>query len=60
MKFEDALPYLRQGEKIARSSLTHPEEKYKSLMFKENNIYCSYYMTIYDILAEDWQVVNGS
>ena len=50
MKIESAMKYLREGKKIFRES--KPEF---CLRKKEFGLY-SFYVTIFDLLAEDWTV----
>jgi len=56
MKIEYAMECLRQGQAIWRQ--LRPEKGYlKGKVDQEGNIgpvYGSFYMTIYDVLAEDW------
>lgn len=57
MKFERALEHLREGKRIYR----HPRsDNYLQAELDEFDkilhVYGSYYMTIYDVLAEDWTV----
>jgi hypothetical protein len=56
MKFEYAMECLRQGQAIWRQ--LDPEKGYlKGNVDQEGNIgpiYGSFYMTIYDVLANDW------
>lgn len=48
MKIEEAMKYLREGSTIYRES--KPEFKLR----REENGLCSFYVTIYDLLATDW------
>ena len=52
MKFEVAISHLRDGHRIYRS--TEPEKG--SLCGTVEKVYGSFYLTIYDVLAEDWQI----
>lgn len=52
MNLEEAICYLRKGNKIYRSS--SPEKG--SLCGTLENVYNSFYLTIYDVLAEDWEI----
>ncbi len=52
MKLEEALAYLRDGKRIYRSSRP---EKGSLCGTDENKIYGSFYLTIFDVLAEDWE-----
>lgn len=56
MKFEEAMVFLRNGKQIHRSSC---EEK--GSLFSCNGVDCSFYMTLWDVLAEDWvsNEING-
>jgi hypothetical protein len=52
MNLEEAIPYLRKGCLIYREG-----NKYNDcLQGDDKHVYASYYMTIYDILADDWEV----
>lgn len=53
MKFEIAIEYLRDGHRIYREK--NPDEYLEGNL---NQVFGSYYLTIYDVLAEDWQVVR--
>jgi hypothetical protein len=51
MRLEYAMDYLRDGKRIYRS--TKPEEG--SLCGTLEKVYGSFYLTLYDVLAEDWE-----
>ncbi len=51
MKFEDAMEFLRGGFRVYRKS--NPDKG--SLCGTIENVYGSFYLTLYDILAEDWE-----
>ena len=50
MKIEDAMKSLREGSTIYRKS--KPDFKLR----REENGLCSFYLTIYDLLENDWEV----
>ncbi|PWU06758.1 MAG: hypothetical protein C5B43_01210 [Verrucomicrobia bacterium] len=50
MKFEEAIEFLRDGKRIYR--LSDPDKG--SLAGTTNKVFGSFYLTIYDILADDW------
>lgn len=50
MKFEQALEKLRAGKRIWRSM----DAQKGSLAGSTNKVLGSFYLTIYDVLAEDW------
>lgn len=52
MKFEQAIPHLRVGKKIFRLSM--PDKGY--LCGTTDKVKGSFYLTIYDVLADDWEV----
>ena len=54
MKFEDALRNLRNGAGIYRT--LDPEKGYLCGSLKQ--VTGSFYMTLYDILAEDWEIMG--
>jgi adenine deaminase len=61
MKFEEAMSHLRAGKRIARES-SRPEDM-ETLQARIKNgivkfVGGSYYMTVFDILADDWEVVE--
>jgi len=54
MKFEDAMYYLRLGKRIYRES--DPDKG--SLCGTPEKVFGSFYLTLFDVLAEDWEVQN--
>ena len=54
MKLEDAMPHLRQGKRIFR--LSDPEKG--SLCGTPEKVLGSFYLTLFDVLAEDWEIKN--
>lgn len=50
MKLEDAMQFLREGYRIYRTSF--PDKG--SLCGTKDKVYGSFYLTLYDVLAEDW------
>lgn len=57
LTFEQAMYFLRQGCSITRSSF---EDAWCKILSGTNTdeVYESFYMTIFDVLAEDWMVVD--
>ena len=51
MQFESAMEYLREGKRIYRKSI--PDRG--SLCGTIEQVYGSFYLTIYDVLADDWK-----
>jgi len=51
MILEEAMTYLREGKRIYRKS--RPESG--SLCGDKDHVYGSFYLTIYDVLANDWE-----
>lgn len=61
MKFEEAMVHLRAGKRIAR--FPFDPEKMETLQAVIENGYVkwvggSYLMTIFDVLAEDWYILE--
>jgi len=54
MKFEDAMHYLRLGKRIYIKS--DPDKG--SLCGTPEKVFGSFYLTLFDVLAEDWEVKN--
>jgi len=56
MNFEDAMFFLRKGEMIYRESKKHNGSLCCTLDKNDQieQVYGSFYMTIYDIMANDW------
>jgi len=51
MRFEEAMLFLRDGFRIYRDG--HKDKG--SLCGDIDNVYGSFYLTIYDVLGEDWE-----
>lgn len=68
MKFEEVMPYMREGKKVIRKSLSHPifisdytnsfGETYKAFCFHGNKYINYYEITQNDLFAEDWEVIG--
>lgn len=54
MNLEEAIPYLRQGYAIQRNSSKNDEY----LQGTPEKPIGSYYLTLWDVLADDWEIVN--
>lgn len=53
MKLEEAIPYLRDGKRIYRKD--RPERGSLCGEIEGNKIYGSFYLTIWDVLSDDWE-----
>ena len=56
MKFENAIIHLRNGKRIYRE--TQPGKG--SLCGTTDKVRASFYLTIYDVLADDWQPMEAN
>lgn len=56
LTFEQAMSFLRDGCRITRACFDPLDRK--SLAGNIDAVYGSFYMTIFDVLAEDWMVVD--
>ena len=61
MKFEEAMVHLRAGKRISRDA-SHPEDMEPLQAVIENGyvkwVGGSYMMTVFDVLADDWEIVE--
>ena len=57
LTFEQAMFFLREGCRITRASFDGDEMKTLCGTLPDK-IYGSFYMTIFDVLADDWMVVD--
>lgn len=52
MKFEDAMKFLRSGYRIYR--ISNPEDYLEGT---EEKPFGSFYLTLFDVLADDWHAI---